>query len=391
MMRGCSNRSSMHRNNRVADEMPIKVWDYLDEYKEEKDEVLKTVDRVFSSGWLILGENVRSFEEDFASYCGVNHGIGVDNATHGLFLALKALGIGEGDEVITVSNTAVPTVSAIVSAGATPVFVDIERDTYQLDVSQLESVLTGATRCVMPVHLYGQCVDMDPVIQFAKKHSLSIVEDCSQAHGARYKGRRAGSMSDLSVFSFYPTKPLGGFGDGGMVLTSNDALNEKMRRLRFYGMDKTYYAEEHGYNARLDEVHAAILLNKLPRLDASNDKRRELARRYDEILEGTSLTLPAASEHNEHVYYLYVARHRERDRIIEELKKNDIFVNISYPWPIHTMRGYSYLGYSEGDLPETETAAREIFSLPMYPKLSFEQQDTVCAALADILGERVSI
>jgi len=370
--------------------MPIKVWDYLEEYNEDKDEILKTVDKVFSSGWLILGENVKSFEEEFASYCAVKYGVGVDNATHGLFLALKALGVGEGDEVISVSNTAVPTISAIVSTGATPVFVDIDRDTYQLDTSLLESVLTPSTKCVLPVHLYGQCIDMDPLIQFAQKHSLYIVEDCSQAHGAKYKGRPAGSMSNLSVFSFYPTKPLGGYGDGGMVLTCDEALRNKMKRLRFYGMDKTYYAEEHGYNARLDEVHAAILLNKLPKLDANNDKRRDLAKRYDEILSTTSLKLPVTSDFNEHVYYLYVARHKERDHVISELKKRDIMLNISYPWPIHTMNGYSYLGYSEGDLPETESAANEIFSLPMYPKLSFEQQDTVCNALSEILGEPIS-
>jgi aminotransferase EvaB len=194
-------------------------------------------------------------------------------------------------------------------------------------------------------------------------------------------------MSDLSVFSFYPTKPLGGFGDGGMVLTGNEKLRDKMKRLRFYGMETTYYAEEHGYNSRLDEVHAAILLKKLPKLDAYNEKRRVLARRYDEILSSTSLKLPVQSDFNEHVYYVYVVAHKDRDRIIDELKKKEIFLNISYPWPIHTMKGYSHLGYSEGDLPVTEAAAREIFSLPMYPSLTYEQQDIVCNALSDVLGE----
>ena len=369
--------------------MTIKVWDYIEEYKEEKEEILKAVDEVFSSGWLILGEAVKSFEDEFSSYCATKYGVGVDNATNGLFLALKALGVGEGDEVISVSNTAVPTISAIVSAGATPIFADIDIDTYQIDTSLLENLITPSTKCIMPVHLYGQCADMDPIIELAKKHSLYIVEDCSQAHGAKYKGRPAGSMSDLSVFSFYPTKPLGGFGDGGMVLTNNEALRDKMKRLRFYGMDKAYYAEEHGYNSRLDEVHAAILLRKLPRLDENNEKRRVLARRYDEILGNTSLKLPVRSEFNEHVYYVYVARHKDRDLILDELKKKDILLNISYPWPIHTMRGYSHLGYSEGDLPVTEEASKEIFSLPMYPTLSFGQQDIVCNALSDILGEPV--
>ncbi|NOZ11985.1 MAG: DegT/DnrJ/EryC1/StrS family aminotransferase [Gammaproteobacteria bacterium] len=371
--------------------MTIKVWDYIEEYKENKDEILKTVDEVFSSGWLILGDAVKSFEENFSSYCSAEYGIGVDNATNGLFLALKALGIGKGDEVISVSNTAVPTISAIVSAGATPIFVDIDDDTYQLNTSLLEEAITPSTKCILPVHLYGQCVDMDPIIQIARERSLYIVEDCSQAHGAKYKGKPAGSMSDLAVFSFYPTKPLGGFGDGGMVLTSNKDLRDKMKRLRFYGMEKTYYAEEHGYNARLDEVHAAILLKKLIKLDASNDKRRALAKRYDEVLGTTSLKLPVKSVFNEHVYYLYVARHKERDRIISELKKKDIFLNVSYPWPIHTMRGYSYLGYQEGDLPNTEKASKEIFSLPMYTTLRFEQQDVVCSALSEILGDSISL
>ena len=370
--------------------MPIKVWDYLKEYEEEREEILKTVDDVFSSGWLILGTGVKTFEADFAAYCDAKHGIGVDNATHGLFLSLKALGVGDGDEVITVSNTAVPTVSAIVSSGATPVFAEIEPDTYLMDVQQLEKLITPATKCILPVHLFGQCVDMDPLIELAKKHSLHILEDCSQAHGARYKGRRAGSMSDISVFSFYPTKPLGAFGDGGMVVTSSDELNAKMRRLRFYGMDKNYYAEEHGYNARLDELHAAILLKKLPKLDANNDKRRVLAKRYEDILVPTSLALPKTVKGNEHVFYVYVVRHKERDRLIAELRKQEIMLNISYPWPIHTMRGYAHLGYKEGDFPHTEQAAKEIFSLPMYPSLSFEDQDKVCQALSELLGESIA-
>jgi len=371
--------------------MTIKVWDYIEEYKEDREEILNIVDEVFSSGRLILGNAVKSFEEEFSSYCSAKYGIGVDNATNGLFLALKALGIGEGDEVISVSNTAVPTISAIVSTGATPVFADIDKNTYQLDTSLLETMINPSTKCILPVHLYGQCVDMEPIIQLAKKYSLYIVEDCSQAHGAKYKGRIAGSMSDLSVFSFYPTKPLGGYGDGGMVLTSNEDLKDKVKRLRFYGMDKIYYAEEHGYNARLDEVHAAILSKKLTKLDHNNEKRRVLAKRYDSILRATSLILPVKSVFNEHVYYLYVVRHKERDRIISDLRKKDIMVNVSYPWPIHIMKGYSYLGYKDGDLPNTESASREIFSLPMYPTLNYEQQDIVCSALSEILSEPISL
>lgn len=367
--------------------MPIKVWDYLDEYEAERADILAAVDKVFRSGRLILGESVRNFEEAFAAYCGVGFGVGVDNATNGLFLALKALGIEAGDEVITVSNTAVPTVSAIVSAGATPRFVDIDPATYLMDIGRLEAVLTPRVKCILPVHLFGQCVDMDPLLELARGRGLRVLEDCSQAHGAIYKGRKAGSFGDLAVFSFYPTKPLGGYGDGGIVLTSSQELDHKLRRLRFYGMDEVYYAEEHGYNARLDEVHAEILLRKLSRLDQYLAKRRELALRYERALAGTALRLPVVRPGNGHAYYCYVVRHPERDRIMERLKEHEILVNISYPWPIHTMRGYAGLGSQEGDLPHTEQAAREIFSLPMYPSLRFEDQACICRVLTEFMGE----
>jgi aminotransferase EvaB len=370
--------------------MGIKVWDYLAEFETERADVFAGFEKVLRSGKLILGDSVRAFEGEFSRYCQAEQGVGVDNATNGLFLSLKALRVGPGDEVITVSNTAVPTVSAIVSAGATPVFVDIDPDTYLMDVSKIPAELTSKTRVLMPVHLFGQCVDMDPLNALAKAHGLKVVEDCSQCHGAEYKGRKAGSMSDLAVFSFYPTKPLGGFGDGGMVITSDPHLSERLRRLRFYGMESTYYAEEHGYNSRLDELHAEILLRKLKRLDANNDRRRDLARRYNHILGPTSLALPAEAAGNRHVYYTYVVAHPARDRIMKELAARDIHVNISYPWPIHTMRGYSSLGYKEGDFPVTEAAAKRIFSLPMYPGLTEKDQDTVCQALAAILSEGIA-
>jgi len=365
--------------------MAIYVWGYLKEYAEERQEVLEAVEGVLESGKLILGPNVQGFEEEFATYCGAQYGIGVDNGTNAIFLALKAVGVAPGDEVVTVSNTAVPTVSAIVSAGAVPKFVDIDPGTYLMDVARLEEAVTEKTKCIVAVHLYGQCVDMDAVHEVAGKHGLAVVEDCAQAHGAAYKGRMAGAMSDASAFSFYPTKILGTYGDGGMVLTSADGVRDAMRRLRFYGMESTYYAKEHGYNSRLDEVHAAILRNKLKRLDGYVDRRRELAARYDRLLADSGLTLPVASEGNRHAYYLYVVRHPKRDEIMEKLKENDIFVNISYPWPIHTMEGYSWLGGKEGDLPHTELAAKEIFSLPMFPSLGDDDQEEVCRVLRLIL------
>jgi aminotransferase EvaB len=371
--------------------MSIKVWDYLDEYEGERTDILAAVDRVFRSGTLILGNSVKSFEAEFAAYCETRFGVGVDNATNGLFLALKALNIGAGDEVITVSNTAVPTVSAILQAGATPCFVDICQDTALMDVSKIEAVITVRTKCIIPVHLYGQCVDMEALVQLAKKHSLRIIEDCSQSHGATHHGRKAGSMGDMGVFSFYPTKPLGGFGDGGFISTSNPELDARLRSLRFYGMKGVYYAEELGYNSRLDEVHAEILRFKLSKLDSYIDRRRQLALRYNEILSSTSLNLPSTCEGNSHVYYVYVVRHHLRDEIISQLKKKDIFLNISYPWPIHLMRGYANLGGKEGDLPITEALSKTIFSLPMYPSLTDEMQTKTCIAIAEILGESVKI
>jgi len=363
----------------------IKVWDYLSEYATEKEEILSAVEDVFNSGWLILGQKVKSFEEAYAAYCNVKYGIGVANGTDAIFLALKALGVGAGDEVITVPNTAIPTVSAIISTGAIPVFVDITEDTYLMDTSKIEGVITNKTKCILPVHLYGQCVDMDEIRRIATKHHLFILEDCAQSHGALYKGAKAGSMSDISTTSFYPTKILGAYGDGGMVNTNSDELEKKMRRLRYYGAEKTYYAIEHGYNSRLDELHASILLKKLAHIDSYIERRRVLAKQYDKLLKDSGLITPENAAYGSHAYHLYVVRHPDRDRIIEEMKKQDILLNISYPWPVHTMTGYSYLGYKEGDFPVTEKMAKEIFNLPMYPSFTNEEQQKVIDALKTII------
>lgn len=364
----------------------IYLWSYLKDYEKEKEEILSAITDVLSSGVLILGEKVRRFEEEFAKYCGVRFGVGVNSGTDALFLGLKALGIGKGDEVITVANTAVPTVSAIVSTGATPRFVDIDPETYLMDTTLLEKVINNKTRCILPVHLYGQCVNMDEVNRIAQKYGLKVIEDCAQAHGATYKGKKAGSMSDLSAFSFYPTKVLGGFGDGGMVVTNNEELYRRLRRLRFYGMEETYYSEEHGYNSRLDELHAGVLLKRLKHIDEYIALRKKIAKTYDNSLKDIGLILPKVAPHNEHVYHLYVCRHPERDRIITELNKKGIRVGIHYKWPIHLMKAYQYLGYKEGDLPNTEKVANEIFSLPMYPSLTNDEQEIVIDSLHDTLS-----
>lgn len=366
----------------------ITVWNYLKEYAETKDEILKAVTDVFESGVLILGPRGKELEIEYAKYHRVEFAIGCDNGTNAIILALHALGVGSGDEVITVSNTAIPTVSAIVTVGATPVFVDIDPKTYLMDTSKLEAAVTEKTKCILPVHLFGQCVDMDTVLKVAKEHKLFVLEDVAQGQGAEYKGKKAGSMGDVSTTSFYPTKILGSYGDGGMILTNKEELNAKLRRLRFYGAERTYYAIEHGYNSRLDEVQASILLTKLPKLDQYVERRREIATLYNRLLADTNLILPVEAGYGKHAYYLYVVRHPRRDEIIEKLRENNIFVNISYPWPIHTMIGYRYLGYNEGDLPETESAAKGIFSLPMYPSLTDDEvrivSDTLHRILADL-------
>ena len=366
--------------------MAIRVWSYLEEYAAEKAEILEAIETVLESGRLILGDQVASFEREFAEYCGVAHGVGVANGTDAVFLALEAVGVGPGDEVITVANTAVPTVSAIVSTGARPRFVDIDPATYLMDPARIEEAVNERTRCILPVHLYGQCVDMESVRRVAREHGLAVVEDCAQSHGARFRGERAGSMSDAAAFSFYPTKLLGGFGDGGMVVTNDPATDEKLRRLRFYGMEGRYFAEEHGYNSRLDELQAAILRKKLARLEGYIASRRAIAARYDELLADTALTLPQTAPGNDHAYYVYVVRHEERDRVMADLEQRDVFVNVSYPWPIHVMPPYASFGDGAGSLPETEAAAERIFSLPMYPALTEAQQLAVVEALREVAG-----
>ncbi len=363
----------------------IKVWDYLAEYEQEREEVRSAIDGVLESGQLILGQNVVEFEKEFAASTGASYGIGVNSGTDALFLGLLAIGIGAGDEVITVANTAVPTVSAIEATGARARFVDIDPATFLMDTSQLERALTTKTKAILPVHLYGQCVDMDAVNSFAEHHGLRVLEDCAQSHAAQQNTRVAGSLAEISAFSFYPTKILGTYGDGGMVVTSEESLMEKCRRLRFYGMETQYFSVEKGFNSRLDELHAAILRKKLTHLDAYVLRRREIAARYTEALKDSGLGLPSEAAGNRHSYYLYVCRHPERDKILEELKERQIFLNVSYRWPIHIMPAFSHLGYREGDLPQTEKAANEIFSLPMYPSLTDDQIETTIETLKAVI------
>ncbi|MBK1787876.1 DegT/DnrJ/EryC1/StrS family aminotransferase [Prauserella cavernicola] len=363
------------------------VWGYLPEYEQERDDILDAVDSVFRSGKLVMGPSVRQFEEEFAAWHGVEHCAGVDNGTNAIVLGLRAIGVKPGDEVITVSNTAAPTVVAIDAVGATPVFVDVLEENYLMDVTQVEAAITEKTSCLLPVHLYGQCVDMAPLRAIAQKHGIPILEDCAQSHGARHHGEVAGSMGLAAAFSFYPTKVLGAYGDGGATITSDSTVDASLRRLRYYGMETVYHVvQTPGHNSRLDEVQAEILRRKLRRLDAYIGRRREIADRYAEELSDTELVLPAVAAGNDHVYYVHVVRHPRRDAVLEALKEHDVFLNISYPWPVHRQRGFQHLGYAEGSLPVTEKLAGEIFSLPMYPSLSDAEQEKFIDVLRGVLA-----
>lgn len=369
--------------------MPVKFWDYRPQWEEQRTTLLATVERVFDSGRLILGPEVALFEERFAAYCDTACGVGVASGTDALFLALKGLGIGHGDEVITVANTAVPTVAAIRATGAVPVFVDVRDDTGLIDCAQIPAALTSRTRGLLPVHLGGLAADMGALTRLARAHHLFLVEDCAQATGAQYQGQKVGSFGAAAAFSFYPTKILGAYGDGGMIVTSSRELAGKLRRLRFYGMEGGYYAQEEGFNSRLDEVQAALLTLRLAGLDEEVSRRRHLAARYDATLAGVGdLRLPIVPAGQTHQYYLYTVRTAQRDELMAFLAARGIESRINYPTPIHLMSGYAFLGYGPGSLPVTERLAGEILSLPLYPHLPEGEQDEVIAAMQAFYGEK---
>ena len=366
---------------------PVRYWEYLPDYFSHRERILEIVDEVFSSGRLILGSRVESFEANFAAFCGAGFGVGVNSCTDALFLALKALDIGAGDEVITVANTAVPTVSAIRATGATPVFVDVENDTFLMDAGKVKDAITARTRCLLPVHLCGQAVDMAPLLALAETQGVAVVEDCAQASGALYRGGKVGSFGVMGAHSFYPTKILGAFGDAGMVVTSREDLVRRLRRLRFYGMDGGYYSEEEGYNSRLDELQAALLDFRLQGLEREVLLRRDRASAYAAALEGVGdILLPGTRPDRSHQYYLYTIRTAFRDRLQEHLACRGIETRINYPAPIHLMRGYSFLGYEPGALPVTEKLSGEILSLPMYGALPLENLERVVAAIRDFFN-----
>ena len=353
-------------------------------YLAHQGEIDAAIHRVLESGWYILGREVESFEQEFSAYIGVRHALGVGSGTDALELALRACGVGPGDLVFTVSHTAVATVAAIELVGATPVLVDIDPVAYTLDPNCLEAALArppaGTPKAVIPVHLYGQPADMPAILELARRHGLYVIEDCAQSHGATLAGRMAGAWSDMAAFSFYPTKNLGALGDGGMVVTDDPALAERVRLLRQYGWRQRYVSDIPGCNSRLDELQAAVLRAKLPFLDAENARRRALAARYTAALADTNLTLPTCREGAEHVYHQYVVRSRHRDALQAHLRAHGIGSLVHYPKAVHHQPAYQGRVPTAGFLPHSERAAAEVLSLPIYPELADEQVDSVAEA-----------
>jgi dTDP-4-amino-4,6-dideoxygalactose transaminase len=346
------------------------------------------VERVFARGWYVLGPEVEAFEREFGDYLGIDHAIGVANGTDAIELALRAAGIGPGDEVITVAHTAVGTVCGIERTGARPVFVDIRPDDYAIDPRAIPAAVTPRTRAVVAVHLYGQPARLKELRATADRLALLLIEDCAQAHGSRFAGRHVGTIGHLAAFSFYPTKNLGAFGDGGAVVTNDPALADRVRRLRNYGQTDRYRSEDRGgFNSRLDELQAAILRVSLARLDATVAERQRLADRYLSRLRVPAL--PCSTPGTDHSYHLFVIRHPDRDWFREELVHRGVETLIHYPIPVHLQPAYAHLGGKIGQFPETERAAREVVSLPLFPGLTKTQQDLVIAAVnAAAIAER---
>lgn len=360
--------------------MPIPVIDLRSQYLAIKQEIDEAVSRVLDSGWYILGEEVAAFEAEFAAWCEASACVGVGSGTEALHLALRACEIGPGDEVITVAHTAVATVAAITLSGARPVVVDIDEETYTIDPAAVQEAITPRTRAIIPVHLYGHPADMDAILEIAERYQLRVIEDCAQAHGARYKGRPVGTMGDLGCFSFYPTKNLGALGDGGAVVGNDPVLMERVRLLREYGWSSTarYISQTRGFNSRLDELQAAILRVKLRHLAAWNERRRELAGIYASRLT-EQVIRPVERPGCQHVYHLYVVRVPDRARVRRALAEEGIGTGIHYPVPIHLQPAYRDI--TNDHLPVTERIAQEILTLPLYPTLSDADIVTVAEAV----------
>jgi dTDP-4-amino-4,6-dideoxygalactose transaminase len=368
--------------------MSIPFLDLKTHHQAHRPEFDRAIGEVIDSGAFAGGRFVEQFEGEFAAYCGTRHAIGVGNGTDALWMALLALGVGPGDEVITVPATFIATSEAITYCGAIPVFVDIDPATYLMDPAQVEPAITPRTKAIMPVHLFGQPVDLDPILAIADAHGLPVVEDAAQAHGARYHGRRAGSFGAAGAFSFYPGKNLGAFGEAGAVVTNDDALAAKMRMFRDHGQAKKYFHDVVGWNCRMDGIQGAVLSIKLRYLDERNQLRRERAAQYDAALSGLgNLVIPVRSPKVEHIYHIYAVRVPNRDAVLEAMTAAGIGCGIHYPVPVHLQKAYQHLGQGPGSFPVAERCAGEFLSLPMYPELTPGQVDEVVATLKQVLEQ----
>ncbi len=366
----------------------VPFFDLSVQFKSIETEIRAALDEVFQSQQFIMGSKVQALEKTIAQYCETRYAVGVASGSDALLLSLMALGIGAGDEVLIPPFTFFATAGSVSRLGATPVFVDIERETYNLDSSKIEEKITSKTRAIIPVHLFGQCADMNPLLKIARERKLFVIEDAAQALGAEYKpdggarGRRAGQMGDLGCFSFYPTKNLGAFGDAGMVVTDNPDLAEKVSLLRVHGSKPKYYHNKIGINSRLDTIQAAVLLVKFKYLEKWTTERQKKAECYRKLFQHLlssikGFKLPATRYQNRHIFHQYVIRVPDRDRLREFLVENGIGTDIYYPVPLHLQECYSFLKYREGDLPNSEEASREVLALPIYPELSEDQQKAV--------------
>lgn len=367
--------------------MKIPLIDLVVHYRAIRTEIDEAIHQVLESGQFILGPHVAALEQEVATYLGVRHAIGVASGTDALVLALRALGIGPGHEVIVPVYTFFATAEAVMLVGATPVFVDIDADTYCLDVKQVAGRITNRTKAVIPVHLYGHPADMSPLLELAQAHKLKVIEDNAQAFGAEYHGRKTGSLGDVGCISFFPSKNLGGYGDGGMVVTNDDEITERVRMLRSHGWHKKYYPEMTGYNSRLDGIQAAILRVKLQHLDEWNERRRALADQYMELLADLKIDLPYEAPYAKHVYHLFIIRIKERDRVQQYLNEEGIASAVYYPQSLHLAKPCRTLRFQEEGFPLAEQASQETLAIPLYPEISREQLRRVATVLQHAMAK----
>jgi dTDP-4-amino-4,6-dideoxygalactose transaminase len=363
----------------------VKFVDLSAQHKTLESEIKDVFNRVLANCSFVLGPEVEKFEKAFAVYCGVTHCVAVTNGTAALQLALQGLGVGPGDEVITVAHTFIATAEAINATGARPVFVDIDPVSYTMDPVMLEKAITSRTKAIIPVHLYGQPADMDSINAIAAKHNIPVIEDSCQAHGAKYKGRRAGSLGTAACFSFYPSKNLGACGEGGAVTTNDPELANKVRMLRDHGSVKKYEHDFPAYNLRLEGIQGGVLAVKLPHLDGWNENRRALAKRYNELFAGSKVDVPQQMPYAEHVYHLYVVVVEDREALRKALAEQGIENGLHYPIPLHLQKAYAYLGYRKGDFPVSEHVAANHVSLPMYAELPVDHVEHVAKAVREIV------